>query len=152
MMQPSDWIDQTARALLFVGGVVMVLHFAAMAGYMKRGPMVRFVLLPALVGSGVFIIGCALKGFTDLGIVVAALSSLPMLALFLTVWGSGGHVSEVFEQRAREKDLQRVRFYYGAAAAGVDLVTEGLLTDSGLVELQAAQDRAAYQRAEVVRT
>jgi hypothetical protein len=140
-MQPSDWIDQTARALMLLAGVAMVLHFAAMAGYMKRGPLVRFVLLPLLVGAGVFMIGCALKGFTDAGLIAMALSSLPMMALFLTVWGSGGHVSEVFEQRAQEKDLQRMRHYYREAANGVELVTEGLVTDSGLAELQASEHR-----------
>jgi hypothetical protein len=141
-MQPFDWIDQAARALMLLVGVVMVLHFVAMAGYMKRGPRVRLVLLPVLVGAGVFLIGCALMGFTDAGLIAMALSSLPMLALLMTVWGSGGHVSEVFERRAQARDMERMRHYYREAAAGVDLVTDGLVTDSGLAELQAAEHRA----------
>jgi hypothetical protein len=141
-MQPFDWIDQTARALMLLAGVVMVLHFVAMAGYMKRGPRVRFVLLPVLVGAGAFLIGCAVVGSIDLGLIAMAFSSLPMLALLMVVWGSGGHVSEVFERQAQARDLERTRHYYREAAAGVDLVTDGLVTDSGLAELQAAEHRA----------
>jgi hypothetical protein len=95
-----------------------------------------------LVGAGAFLIGCAVVGSIDLGLIAMAFSSLPMLALLMVVWGSGGHVSEVFERQAQARDLERTRHYYREAAAGVDLVTDGLVTDSGLAELQAAEHRA----------
>jgi hypothetical protein len=73
--------------------------------------------------------------------VAAALSSLPMLALYLTVWAAGLHVSAVFEQQAQDRDHERMRFYVGQAVDGYEFVAHDIVTDSGLAELKAAERR-----------
>lgn len=142
----GDGFDMAWRWFMGVSGVVMFLHFVAMAGYSGRGPWFRFALLPVLVGFGLAIALCGLAGLVDLGARVMALSVAPLLALYLAVWGMGSHVSEIFEQRARERDLQRARYYYGEAAAGVESLGPPILTDSGLIALQEAEERAARRR------
>ena len=137
-----DYLDLAARVFLGIVGAAMVLHYAAMAGYVNRAPLVvRALILPVLVCLGAFIVGCSIKGYTDIGMVAAALSSLPMLALYLTVWAAGLHVSAVFEQQAQDRDHERMRFYVGQAVDGYEFVAHDIVTDSGLAELKAAQRR-----------
>jgi hypothetical protein len=132
-----DHLDTAARVLMGLVGLVMTLHYSAMAGYINRAPRgVRFGLLPVLVGFGVFMIGCAVKGYTATGLIAMALSSLPLLTLYMTVWAAGLHVSDVFEKQAIERDLEKTRYYYGAAAAGAEYLMDGSVNDSRMDQLQ----------------
>jgi hypothetical protein len=144
-MQAPDDLALFARVFIGSCGAVMFLHFTAMAGYTGRGPLIRFVLFPTLAGLGLFTMLAGILGHVDAGIIGLALSVAPLLTLYMVVWGMGGHVSKVFEDRARERDLQRARHYYREAQAGVDMVAEGLVTDSGLIALREAEARAAQQ-------
>lgn len=131
-----------ARAVLIVAGVAMFSHFVLMNNFIRRAPrLVKYLAIPALAGVGVYLIGCGLRGYVEPGLRAMALASLVMLALYLSVWASGGHVSEVFEQRARARDLDRMHHYVREAVAGYEFVAEDIVTDSGMQELQQATRR-----------
>jgi hypothetical protein len=135
-MLTFDHLDTAARVLMGLVGLVMTLHYSAMAGYINRAPTgVRFGLLPTLVGFGVFMIGCAVKGYTATGLIAMALSSLPLLTLYMTVWAAGLHVSDVFEKQAVERDRERMRYYLGEAINGYEYVAQDL-SDSRMDQLQ----------------
>jgi hypothetical protein len=135
-MLTFDHLDVAARVLIGLVGLVMTLHYSAMAGYINRAPTgVRFGLLPTLVGFGVFMIGCAVKGYIATGLIAMALSSLPLLTLYMTVWAAGLHVSDVFEKQAVERDRERMRYYLGEAINGYEYVAQDL-SDSRMDQLQ----------------
>jgi hypothetical protein len=134
--------DLLMRGLLIAVGVAMFAHFVAMNNFIRRAPgLVKFLAIPALAAVGMYLIGCGIRGYIEPGFRALALSSLVMLALYLSVWASGGHVSEVFEQRAQARDLDRMPHYVREAVAGYEFVTEDIVTDSGMQELQEATRR-----------
>jgi len=54
----------------------------------------------------------------------------------MTVWAAGLHVSDVFEKQAIDRDLEKTRYYYGAAAAGAEYLMDGSVNDSRMDQLQ----------------
>ena len=145
-MQAFDAVDFLARVFLGGVGLVMLGHFVAMANFLKRAPrVVRFVLLPTLAGLGMYLLGCGIKGQVYPALYVAGACAV-VLALYLMAWHEGAHVSETFEQRARERDMERMRYSLSGAMGGVEFVREGL-ADSGLQELQAAERRERRREA-----
>ena len=137
-----DWLELISRAVLAVSGVVMFTHFVLMNNFIRRAPrLVRYVAIPALAAAGVYLIGCGLRGYIEPGLRALAVSALMMMGLYLAVWSHGGHVSEVFEQRARARDLDRMHHYVREAVNGYEFVTEDIVTDSGMQELQEATRR-----------
>ena len=146
-MHTFDLLDWLARGFVSLTGLVMLAHFVAMANFLKRAPVVvRFVLLPALAALGMFLLGSGAKGDLYPALYIAG-SCAAVVALYLIAWAEGAHVSETFEQRARERDMQRMRYAVNGAIGGVEFVRERLADDSGLQELQAAERREQRREA-----
>ena len=71
-MHTFDLLDWLVRAFVSLTGLVMLAHFVAMAGYLKRSPLVvRLVLLPALAGIGMYLAGSGVKGDLYLALYIA---------------------------------------------------------------------------------
>ena len=123
-MHTFDLLDWAARAFVAGVGLVMLAHFVAMANYLKRAPhVVRFVLLPALSGLGMWLLGSGVNGALYPALYVAG-SCAAVVALYLIAWAEGAHVSETFEQRARERDMERMRYAWDSAMHGADFLRD----------------------------
>ena len=110
---------------------------------------IRYVAIPTLAGLACYMIGCGLLGYVPPGLIAASISTIVMMGVYLTVWAAGFHVSAAFERQARERDRDRQRMmgYVREAVDGYEFVTEDIVTDSGLQELQDAVSRANRQGA-----
>jgi hypothetical protein len=146
-MHTSELLDWIARAFVSGVGLVMLAHFVAMANYLKRAPhVVRFVLLPALSGLGMWLLGSGVNGALYPALYVAA-GCAAVVALYLIAWSEGAHVSEAFEQRASERDMQRMRLSLNDAMHGAEFLRDRAPSDSGLQALQAAERREQRREA-----
>ncbi len=146
-MHNFDLLDWLARAFVSLTGLVMLAHFVAMAGYLKRSPLVvRLVLLPALAGIGMYLAGSGVKGDLYPALYIAG-SCAAVVALYLIAWAEGAHVSEAFEQRARERDMQRMRLSLNDAMHGAEFLRDRAPSNSGLQELQTDERRQQRREA-----
>lgn len=146
-MHTFDLLDWMARAFVAGVGLVMLAHFIAMANFLKRAPgVVRFVLLPTLSGLGMYLLGSGVNGSLYPALYVAG-SCAAVVALYLIAWAEGAHVSETFEQRARERDMQRMRLSLNDAMHGAEFLRDRAPSDSGLQALQAAERREQRREA-----
>lgn len=145
-MHSFDLLVILARVFLGVVGVVMLAHFVAMAGYLKRSPRVVLPVLGALAGLGMYLLGSALNGALYPALYVAA-GCAAVVALYLIAWAEGAHVSETFEQRARERDMERMRYAWDSAMHGAEFLRDRTPSDSGLQALQTAERREQRREA-----
>lgn len=123
-MHTSDFLDLAARVFVAGVGLVMLAHFVAMAGYLQRAPrVVRMVLLPTLAALGMYLLGSGVNGSIYPAFYVAA-GCAAVVALYLIAWSEGAHVSEAFEQRARERDMERMRYAWDSAMHGADFLRD----------------------------
>lgn len=145
-MHTSELLIILARVFLGVVGVVMLAHFVAMAGYLKRSPRVVLPVLGALAGVGMYLLGSGLNGALYPALYVAGGCSA-VVALYLIAWAEGAHVSETFEQRASERDMQRMRLSLNDAMHGAEFLRDRTPSDSGLQALQTAERREQRREA-----
>lgn len=135
------------RAALFLTGMWVAGHHFMAANALKRAPhLVKLVLMPATVVSGIGM--CWGAWFMSSG--VAMLWCIPaVMCMSVTeflVWRAGAFISTAFEQQAKMK--QELRQAYNRYRA--DLMTpwesvSDLVTPSGAQEL-AESDKRAKER------
>lgn len=133
------------RAALFLTGMWVAGHHFMAANALKRAPhLVKLVLMPATVVSGIGM--CWGAWFMSSG--VAMLWCIPaVMCMSVTeflVWRAGAFISSAFEQQAEMKE--QMRQHWNRFRYDLTLPAQEILTDSGKREV-ADSDKRAKERA-----
>lgn len=132
------------RLVLFLTGVWVAGHYLAAGNFLKRAPhFVKALLMPCTVASGVGMCWAAALHGSGVAVLFAVPAVVCMSCMEALVWRAGAYISAAFDTQAKIMDSAKrsLRMALREAHDSVDYATEGILTDGGLQELRAAEER-----------
>lgn len=129
------------QVVAFVVGATLAMHVFYAAELMQRAPhYVKAVLMPLAVSSGVTLMWAAVWGNFVVGGIAALGCAFSAVAIMMAAWGNGNYLSRTFQQAHDLRAMTNKQIYDLMAA------TDGLVTESGFVELLAQEARRKNEK------
>lgn len=147
-MHEINITEALLRAVMFVTGLWVAGHHFCASNALQRAPLlVKVVLMPATVASGIGMAWASVFSGSGLALLFAAPAVVLMSITEALVWRAGAYISAAFERQAEMRQREREgynRMIYGATQSAYDLAD--LLTPSGEDVVQDMARREAVER------
>lgn len=137
--------EPALRVVLFLTGAWVAGHYLCAGNFLKKAPhYIKALLMPCTVVSGVGMSWAAWHHGSGVAVLFSVPAVVCMSLAEAAVWRAGAYISAAFDlqESIKEASAKSLRMSLRMAQHGVDYVTDGIVTDSGLQELQAAEQRA----------
>jgi hypothetical protein len=145
MFDLLSYSEPVLRVTLFLTGAWVAGHYLCAGNFLKKAPhYIKALLMPCTVVSGVGMSWAAWHHGSGVAMLFSVPAVICMSISEASVWRAGAYISAAFDlqENIKEASARSLRMSLRLAKDGVSYVTEGIVTDSGLQELQAAEQRA----------